>query len=278
MLFASHELYLRRCVIAALKTKFAEGGCGMAHSTKTVEKFPEPGSELAISVGAIAEKLLQSIRDKGDRADADQRGLLERALAVATEAEQRLAEQSRRIALLEMLTLTDEITGLMNRRGFDRELRRALANARRYEECGVLALIDLDDFKTINDVYGHLAGDRVLRTIGQLLQLQIRENDSVARIGGDEFAILLAKCSAKKGIARAEEIEAMLNEHFVNFGGAAIPVRGSVGIAKFDKHDDSESLFARADRAMYQKKHQNLRERARSGHSLLLGPHMGESY
>ena len=79
MLFASHELYLRRCVIAALKTKFAEGGCGMAHSTKTVEKFPEPGSELAISVGAIAEKLLQSIRDKGDRVDADQRGLLERA-------------------------------------------------------------------------------------------------------------------------------------------------------------------------------------------------------
>ena len=87
----------------------------MAHSTNTVEDFPEPGSELAISVGAIAEKLLQTIRDRGDRTDSDQRGLLERALAVATEAEQRLAEQSRRIALLEMLTLTDEVTGLMNR-------------------------------------------------------------------------------------------------------------------------------------------------------------------
>ena len=82
----------------------------MAHSTTTVEEFPEPGSELAISVGAIAEKLLQTIRDKGDRTDTDQRGLLERALAVATEA-----EQSRRIALLEMLTLTDEVTSLMNR-------------------------------------------------------------------------------------------------------------------------------------------------------------------
>ena len=86
----------------------------MAHSTTTVEEFPEPGSELAISVGAIAEKLLQTIRDKGDRTDSDQRGLLERALAVATEAEQRLVEQSRRIALLEMLTLTDEVTSLMN--------------------------------------------------------------------------------------------------------------------------------------------------------------------
>ena len=86
----------------------------MAHSTTTVEEFPGSGSELVISVGAIAEKLLQTIRDKGDRTDSDQRGLLERALAVATEAEQRLVEQSRRIALLEMLTLTDEITSLMN--------------------------------------------------------------------------------------------------------------------------------------------------------------------
>ena len=249
----------------------------MAHSTTTVEEFPEPGSELAISVGAIAEKLLQTIRDKGDRTDSDQRGLLERALAVATEAEQRLAEQSRRIALLEMLTLTDEVTGLMNRRGFDRELRRTLANARRYDETSVLTLIDLDDFKTINDVYGHLAGDRVLRTIGQLLQLQIRENDSVARIGGDEFAILLAKCSTERGVSRAEEIEMVLNEHFVNFGGAAIPVRGSVGITKFDKHDDSDSVIARADQAMYKKKHENMRERARGGHTLLLGPHIGES-
>ncbi len=249
----------------------------MAHSTRTIEDFPEPGSELALSVGAIAEKLLQTIRDRGERTDSDQRNLLERALAVATEAEQRLAEQSRRIALLEMLTLPDEVTGLMNRRGFDRELRRGLANARRYGETGVLALIDLDDFKTINDVYGHLAGDRVLRTIGQLLQLQIRENDSVARIGGDEFAILLAKCSGEKGIARAGEIEVVLNEHFVNFGGAAIPVRGSVGITKFDKSDDSESVIARADQDMYRKKHSNARERARSGHSLLLGPHVGES-
>lgn len=264
-------------MVAATKIITEKEASLVAHSTNTVEDFPEPGSELAISVGAIADKLLQTIRDKGNRTDADQRGLLERALAVATEAEQRLAEQSRRIALLEMLTLTDEVTGLMNRRGFDRELNRALAAARRYGDTGVLTLIDLDDFKTINDVYGHLAGDRVLRTIGQLLQLQIRENDSVSRIGGDEFAILLAKCSVESGTARAEEIENVLNEHFVNFGGAAIPVRGSVGIAKFDRNDDSESLINRADQAMYKKKHKNSRERTRNGQSLLLGPHFGES-
>lgn len=249
----------------------------MAHSSKAVENFPEPGSELALSVGAIADKLLKTIRDKGNCADSDQRGLLERALAVATEGEQRLAEQSRRIALLETLALTDEVTGLMNRRGFDRELNRALAAARRYGDCGVLTLIELDDLKTIKDVYGHLAGDRVLRTIGQLLQLQIRENDSVSRIGGYEFAILLTKCDGDSGITRAEEIEMVLNEHFVNFGGAAIPVRGSVGIAKFDRGDDCEGLIHRADQAMYKKKHQNSCERARNGHSLLLGPHMGES-
>jgi len=156
----------------------------------------------------------------------------------------------------------------MNRRGFDRELKRPLANAQRYDECGVLTLIDLDDFKTINDVCGHLADDRVLRTIAQLLQLQIRENDSVARIGGDESTILLAKCSGEIGISRAEEIERVLNEHFVNFGGAAIPVRGSVGITKFDKRDDSESIIAHADQAMYQKKHENARACAQRSYAV----------
>ena len=69
----------------------------------------------------------------------------------------------------------------------------------------------------------------------------------------------------------------MLNERFVNFGGAAIPVRGSVGIAKFDKHDDGKSQFARAYQFMYQNIYQNLRGRAGSGHNLLLNPHMGQS-
>jgi GGDEF domain-containing protein len=148
---------------------------------------------------------MRSIRDNGKGMDLAQRTLVERALAVAAEAEQRLAEQSRRIAVLEMLTLTDEITGLLNRRGFNREMRRILADAKRYDERGILCFIDLDDFKTINDVFGHMAGDRVLNTIGRLLQLQVRENDVVARLGGDEFALVLAKCDQEDGMRRARE-------------------------------------------------------------------------
>ena len=87
--------------------------------------------------------------------------------------------------------------------------------------------------------------------------------------------VLLVLLGSQK--LKAEEIKRVLNENFVNFGGAAIPVRGSVGITKFDKRDDSESIIARADQAMYQKKHENARERARSGHTLLLAPHAGES-
>ena len=80
MPLAPHEPKLRRQTTVASTTHFAKGVCGRAHSTTTVEEFPEPGSELATSVGAIAEKLLQTIRDKGDRTDSDKRGLLERTV------------------------------------------------------------------------------------------------------------------------------------------------------------------------------------------------------
>lgn len=240
----------------------------MAHATSAIIDMPEATPTVEMSIGVIAERLMSSIRNSGQEMDSSQRGLLERALSVAAEAEQRMAEQSRRIALLETMAMTDEITGLMNRRGFDRELKRHLAACRRHQETGALVIIDLDDFKTINDVYGHLAGDRVLRTIGQLLLLQVRECDTVARVGGDEFAVLLGRCTLEDGVQRAEAIEGILNEHFVNFAGTAIPVRGSVGITPLEPGDDSDAVFRRADEAMYVKKH--ARGRLRTGGAMPL--------
>jgi len=226
----------------------------MVHSIRALMENTEAPNGLTNSVGQIADRLMRSIRDNGNGMDLAQRTLLERALAVAAEAEQRLAEQTRRIAVLEMLTLTDEITGLLNRRGFNRELRRILADARRYDERGILCFIDLDDFKTINDVFGHMAGDRVLHTIGRLLQIQVRENDVVARLGGDEFALVLAKCDQEDGMRRAIEIERVLNYHAVNHGKNTIPVCGSVGIVTYDSTDEVDDLIRRADQAMYAKK------------------------
>ncbi len=236
----------------------------MATTTNALATLPDPGSELAISVGMIADRLMRSIRDGGGEIKTNHRALLERALAVAAEAEQRLAEQSRQISLLEALTMTDEVTGLLNRRGFDHEFSRVLAGARRYDETGVLAFIDLDDFKTINDVHGHAAGDRVLHVVGQVLLGQIRECDVVARIGGDEFAVVLSKCTTKNGHRRATEFRNQVNDVTVAYGGSVIPVRASIGTTTFDGEAEIAELLCRADNAMYARKRGNGRQHVRT--------------
>ncbi|MBT6440958.1 MAG: GGDEF domain-containing protein [Alphaproteobacteria bacterium] len=229
----------------------------MAHSTSAVSamaQFPAPSADLALSIGLVADRLISTLRESARGVGGTQRDLLEGALAAAAEAEQRIAEQSRRIEVLEALAMTDEVTGLANRRGFDRELHRALANARRYGETGILALTDLDDFKTVNDVYGHLAGDRVLRAMGQLLLNHVRENDFVARLGGDEFAILLPHSENDGGRRRIQAIGDALDHHFVDYGGVSIPVRASIGTTSYGGEEAADSLMRRADEAMYEAK------------------------
>lgn len=244
----------------------------MAHYTSAVSamaQFPAPSADLAVSIGLVADRLINTLRDSAKGVGHTQRDLLEGALAAAAEAEQRLAEQSRRIEVLEALAMTDEITGLANRRGFDRELRRVLANARRYGETGILALTDLDDFKTINDVYGHLAGDRVLRAIGQLLLNHVRESDFVARLGGDEFAILLSHSENDGGLRRIETIGSALDHHFVEYGGASIPVRASIGATQYGGDIAAEALMRRADEAMYAAKRERATTDQHTGDNLI---------
>ena len=105
----------------------------------------------------------------------------------------------------------DPLTGLLNRRGFEKELSRVLATARRYDEQGVLIYLDLDDFKRVNDNYGHSAGDEMLKQVACFLDKSVRRSDYVARLGGDEFAILLIKISDMNGILRAEIMNRRLN-------------------------------------------------------------------
>ncbi|HYD69622.1 GGDEF domain-containing protein, partial [Azospirillum sp.] len=108
------------------------------------------------------------VEDTGER-------ILESALAKLAEAQDLINQQQERIAYLESLTMTDELTGLLNRRGFYGHLRRELAAARRNPAAGgVLVMIDLDGFKAINDTHGHLAGDFYLRQVARLLQLHVR--------------------------------------------------------------------------------------------------------
>lgn len=174
-----------------------------------------------------------------------------------TEAEQLIVEQRERIAYLEGLSMTDELTGLLNRRGFLNHFRRELSACRRSPtEAGVLLLLDLDGFKAINDSLGHLAGDAVLRHVARALSLLVRPEDVVARLGGDEFAILLCHTEAQIGQARAQHIEARFDDEYLPWQGHRIPVRVSVGAQVFTATDDEAGVLGQADAAMYTSKAQ----------------------
>ncbi len=173
------------------------------------------------------------------------------ALAAAKTAEKTIAEQKKRLVHFEQLALTDALTGLLNRRGFDAEIRRAAAAARRYQEKGVLIYIDLDGFKPVNDSHGHAAGDAVLCHVAGLLGDNVRATDSLARLGGDEFAILLTRTTWKAGLERAEAFDALINGACVQWAGQTITVRASFGFQTYGPDDDLGQLLIHADNDMY---------------------------
>jgi diguanylate cyclase (GGDEF)-like protein len=164
-----------------------------------------------------------------------------------------LADSRRQIRELEALSLTDALCDVLNRRGFDRELQRALAHARRYGGTVGVLLIDLDGFKPVNDRLGHAAGDRLLRAAAETLVRDVRASDSVARIGGDEFAIILHNISAIDIDVKAHSIEAQLDSCLGALAGS-LPVGGSCGAAIARPDEAPDALMARADLAMYRRK------------------------
>ncbi|MDB4905245.1 MAG: putative rane protein [Gemmatimonadetes bacterium] len=168
---------------------------------------------------------------------------------------------ARRITLVERsrlrelvgLALTDPVGGCLNRRGFEHHFARAVKRAR--ERSGNLAIlaIDVDHFKRINDAHGHLAGDRVLHELAQLLCALARPADRVARVGGEEFLVLVPDCDAEEAGAIAEQVRASVHQRRF----AALPPTArltvSVGVAVEAMHDlaMTASLRARADEALY---------------------------
>jgi len=156
------------------------------------------------------------------------------------------------------LALHDELTGLPNRRLFQDRLNGALERARRTGTNTALLLVDLDHFKQVNDTFGHHAGDRVLEHVGSVFMSRVRRSDTVARTGGDEFAVILAEPVSRadaEGVANS--LVALLDEPFF-LGDREIPIGASVGIALFpDDANDAEGLCIAADLQMYDYKHRH---------------------
>src|SRR5690606_4208354 len=121
-------------------------------------------------------------------------------------------------------------------------------------EGGLLILIDLDNFKAINDTYGHQAGDAALKLVAATLSADIRLMDTAARLGGDEFVLLLANTDRIKAAARARDLIGRLNALSLIWLGAEIPVRASLGLREYTSGDTAERIFGDADTAMYESK------------------------
>ena len=210
--------------------------------------------DLVASISHLVECLRQASTsvDRGHPAEHGQ--AISDALSAAIEAELRMAEQLERIDYLERLAISDELTGLLNRRGFEDALGRTLAAARRYGEHGVLVYIDLDGFKAINDTHGHAAGDAALRHIAEKLSDSVRPTDFVARLGGDEFAVMLTRTTWDDGLKRAEALDMLVNGTSFTWQGQIITLQASLGIQTYGPKDDGHELLNRADEAMYRAK------------------------
>lgn len=177
------------------------------------------------------------------------------AKLLLAQAECLIAAQRQRISQLENMAVTDELTGLMNRRGMMAALRRELSAAARSESgCGVLIMCDLNGFKHINDTHGHSAGDAYLRAVATALQQEVRPTDIVARIGGDEFAILLTRVDGDNGFARLLKLEQSFHTHALTWGARVLPLSASFGATSYGKGDAPEALLAAADLRLYAQK------------------------
>jgi diguanylate cyclase (GGDEF)-like protein len=177
-----------------------------------------------------------------------------RLAAEVARLEAELAIMRERVAELETRAESDPLTGVMNRRGFERELKRASAYVRRYGGNAALIYLDLDGFKPVNDRHGHAAGDAVLKAVAAVLVGSVRASDAVARIGGDEFATLLWNLSASAAQAKASALERAIAAARVAWGADVLSVGASAGVAELAGDQDIGDVVARADAAMYDRK------------------------
>jgi diguanylate cyclase (GGDEF)-like protein len=156
-----------------------------------------------------------------------------------------------RVAELEQLADTDTLTPLPNRRRFVRELERVVAVASRHGTPAALLYIDIDSLKAINDAHGHGVGDAALVHVATLLAGLVRSTDLAARIGGDEFALILDHLDHNSAIEAAERIARVIAESPLDVEGKAVPLEASIGTAMILPGDSAEDAMRRADRNMY---------------------------
>lgn len=190
--------------------------------------------------------------------DAEFTPTVRSALATLLEEVERLrreTEESRsRIAVLEKLADEDPLASVANRRAFVRELSRMMSFSERYGAPSSLLYFDIDNMKTINDAFGHAAGDAAIRFVADTLMANVRESDTVGRLGGDEFAVVLVETAEPAAHDKGAQLARAIEQGAFSWQAKGVPLSITFGAFSFAGGLDALTILDEADRAMYAKK------------------------
>ena len=186
-----------------------------------------------------------------DVVDVDDR---ERLIEEISALRGKVARLQERVEQLDQLAHQDALINLPNRRGFMRELERLIARVDRYGVKGAMLFVDVDGLKIINDTFGHRAGDGALIQVANMLAKGVRHSDVVARIGGDEFGILLENSDESAAHETASRLIDQISACEFLHDGEALPLGVAIGVGMIDALDTAEAVMERADEAMYARK------------------------
>ena len=211
--------------------------------------------ELSARITELSNQLSPNLKSENQPStDPKINTTLQFALLAMEEAEKRIKRQETRIKQLESLSVTDELTQLLNRRGFLQQFQLSLSTSRRNKTGGSLMILDLDKFKQINDTYGHLAGDDVLKNVGIAISTVVRESDIVGRIGGDEFSILMPGASPVTVTKRISQIRSAISKVKFSWNHKNLIINGSIGRWDYLGHENEQEILDFADISMYKQK------------------------
>jgi diguanylate cyclase (GGDEF)-like protein len=207
-------------------------------------RFDEIEYHLGLLVAAHLSSTIENVLTRQELAMANAR---------LKDHDQRLTQLNEQ---LRQLAHTDESTGLFNKRRLFEHLEMEVARAKRYGEIFSCLMLDIDDFKQINDTYGHQAGDEVLRQTGALLRRSLRVTDFVARYGGEEFTVILPRTNSAGAYRVAENLRAAFMSQEFTIPAACIHITLSIGVSSCASYDrlDAQQIIRRADNALYRAK------------------------
>ena len=254
-----HSLNEAKDTLKNMMITFIDRLSGIAVSTghyhQKMEAYSQKISK-AKNIGEISnvmDEVLNETRQIQEEARASRDQMLA-ARREAEEAETRVRELEKKLDHMSELVREDELTGSLNRRGLEDIYEREAARADRRETPMCVALLDLDNFKALNDTFGHFAGDEALIHLVRVVKNTLRPTDVIARFGGEEFMILLPETSIEDATQAMIRVQRALTKHFFLYKNEQILITFSAGVAQRRPAEDQDAVTNRADSAMYRAK------------------------